>query len=134
MRLLVGIGLVTMMAFAMTTTSCNKYEEGPGFTLLTAKMRITGNWTMIKRTVNDTDFTSFAPSEKLDIKKDETFTWTIGSYTYTGTWKFNSDKTEVIFTDSSGDVDTFTIVQLKNNIMKLKKIVDGDEYITTYEQ
>jgi len=134
MRLLLGIGFIAMMALAMTTTSCNKYEEGPGFTLLTAKMRITGNWTMIKQTVNGNDYTSFAPDETLDIKKDETFTWTIGSYTFTGTWKFNSDKTEVIFTDSNGDIETFTIVQLKNNIMKLKQVVGGDTYITTYEQ
>lgn len=138
MRKLVGISLLVMFTITLGLTSCNKYEEGPSFTLLTAKMRITGNWNLLNVTFNGNDYTSYFPTTKLDISKDETYTMTMtssfGSSTEVGTWKFNSDKTQFITTDSDGDVTTFTIVKLKNDILKLKYVDGSDETIYTYEQ
>lgn len=128
-----------MMALTMTVTSCNKYEEGPKFTLLTAKMRITGDWSLLNVTENGYDVTSFYPTTNLEIVKDETYKHTESSgsvsVTETGTWKFNGDKTQFITTDSDGDITTYTIVKLKNSILKLKHVdSDGDVTIYTYEQ
>lgn len=139
MRKLLSLSLVAMLALTAVVSSCSKYDEGPKFTLLTAKMRVTGNWEMIKVTYNGSDITSFNPKTKLDIVKDGSYTktYTSGSFsiTETGTWKFNSDKTDLIFTDSSNDVTTFKIIQLKNKDMKLKYTdSDGNETVTTYQQ
>lgn len=139
MKLFFRLGLVAMMALTMTVTSCNKYEEGPSVTLLTAKMRITGDWSLLNVTSNGYDVTSFYPTTNLEIVKDETYKHIASSgstsITVTGTWKFNDDKTQFITTDSDGDVTTYTIVKLKNDILKLKHIdSDGDVTIYTYEQ
>ncbi len=52
-------------------SSCNKYEEGPSFTLLSATKRITGTWELKETLVNDTlvtlnDFTSMLGDMDLD--------------------------------------------------------------------
>ena len=35
-------------------TSCNKYEEGPAFSLLSANKRLEGTWVMTETRINDT--------------------------------------------------------------------------------
>lgn len=139
MKLFFRLGLVAMMALTMTVTSCNKYEEGPKVTLLTAKMRITGDWSLLNVTADGYDVTSFYPTTSLEIVKDGTYKYTATSgsvsVTENGSWKFNSDKTQYISTDSDGDITTYTIVKLKNSILKLKYVdSDGDVTIYTYEQ
>ena len=38
--------LIALFSISSVLTSCGKYEEGPSFTLLTKKMRVTGEWTL----------------------------------------------------------------------------------------
>jgi hypothetical protein len=40
-----AIILIIVAATAMIFSSCGKYEEGPSFTVLTKKARVTGTWT-----------------------------------------------------------------------------------------
>ena len=59
--------LVSLVIFS----SCNKYEEGPAFTILSATKRITGTWELKETLVNDTivnlnDFTSMLGDIDLD--------------------------------------------------------------------
>jgi hypothetical protein len=52
-------------------SSCNKYEEGPSFSLLSATKRIVGTWELTETTINDTvvslnDLTSMLGDVDLD--------------------------------------------------------------------
>lgn len=128
-----AIAAVTVMGLSLT--SCNKYEEGPGFTVRTAKARAAGDWKLTGFTVNGSSYSSGIET-KASIEKGGTYTYTYTSgsvsTTETGTWEFNSDKTTITFTEStSGSTpDTWTIIELKSKEMKLRQI-DGS---FTYEQ
>lgn len=121
----------------LTLTSCNKYEEGPGFTVRTAKARVSGDWKLTSFTVNGTAYSS-GVTVTMTIDKDgsytTTYTSTLGTTTETGTWTFNDDKTTISFTESTAGstADTFTIVELKSKEMKLKQIDGSLTYISTY--
>ena len=123
-----AVAAVTVMSLSLT--SCNKYEEGPGFTVRTAKARAAGDWKLTKYTVNGTDYTSTIGTITSTMDKDGTYTstWTSGSLTDTdtGTWEFNSDKTTITFLSSTSGstADTWTILELKSKEMKLRQI-DG---------
>jgi hypothetical protein len=122
---------------ALTLTSCSKYEEGPGFTVRTAKARVSGDWKVTNFTVNGTAYSS-GITVTMTIEKSgsytATYTTSLGATTETGTWAFNDDKTTISFTASTaGSVaDTYTIVELKSKEMKLKQIDGSYTYITTY--
>ena len=127
------IGFAILLGTATLVSSCNKYEEGPSFSLLSAKMRITGDWTATAMTVNneDTDMTNLDMT--ISVNNDGTFssetvtTIVIGSlsssYTTTevGTWDFNSDKTSVLMmADGASSATEATILKLENKEMKLR--------------
>jgi hypothetical protein len=141
-----GIKFLAFAVLAVLVTACSKYEEGSKFTLLSKKARLVNTWTMtqttqtIDATNTTTDLTSLLPSTEVDIKKDGTVTITISGtilgVPYTdvdnGTWAFNDDKSEVIFTDEAGNVSNSTIVMLKNKDLKVRSNENGITTNSTY--
>jgi hypothetical protein len=116
------------------STSCDKYEDGPEFTVLTEKMRISRDWRLTERTVNgSSDMSSI---ETVDVtfgkngsyKKVKVTTVNGNSVTDsdTGSWDFNSDKTKLIITDGDGNTKTYTILELRNSDLKYR-LVGGDD-------
>ena len=106
----------------LVLASCNKYEDGPAFSLRTKTQRLSNNWQVSSAYQNGTDKTSefnvvFA-GYLLDIRKDNTYTLSFsplsaGTVTDSGTWEFNSDQTHVILTNSDGEQQDYTILRLK---------------------
>ena len=121
--------LFVVASLLLVVVACNKYEEGSNFTILTAKSRLVNDWTIskISYTINSTT-TETTGNGTLSIAKDGSYTQStsvevpfLGLVTTTteGTWIFNSDKTEVTFTDTNGNITTSTIVKLKNKELSL---------------
>lgn len=139
MKLIAKTTAFMMFALALVVaTSCNKYEEGPKFTLFTAKARLVNTWTLTKAESNGNDVTSFFPGIKVEINKDNTYkmTFTAGSISTTeeGKWEFNDDKTTVTFiADGETTGEPQTIVMLKNKMLKLKTVDGSTTSITTFE-
>lgn len=128
-----AIGLLSFVFVA-----CSKYEEGSKFTLLTKKMRMVNNWNLDKAEYTNGSSTTtqtYSGESSMELKKDNTYSATLSSgsfsFTSTGTWDFSSDKTQLIMTDSDGDVTTSTIIMLKNNELKLQQ-VDGSTTSTFF--
>jgi hypothetical protein len=127
---------------AIAVSSCGKYEEGPGFSLLSKKARITGEWTLNSMTVNGQAQDLSNTTVTVNIKKDDTYTlttsYTFGGATFTdtenGTWKFSDDKLMLITTDSSGSVAEIEIIMLKSKEMKLRDVEGNTTTIQTYIQ
>jgi len=133
---------LAIYVFALTLTaagisSCGKYEEGPGFSLMSKKARVTNTWKLTKVEVNGQDNTPSESSYSLTmtLKDDETLsaTYTIFSlpYNVTGTWAFSSDKANLILTANS-ETSTNEIIRLTNKEMKLRQIDAGDTTVNTY--
>ncbi len=133
---------LAIYVFAISLTaagisSCGKYEEGPGFSLMSKKARVTNTWKLTKVEVNGQDNT---PSESsysftMTLKDDETVSasQTIFGlpYNVTGTWAFSSDKANLILTANS-ETSTNEIIRLTNKEMKLRQIDAGDTTVNTY--
>ncbi len=118
-------------------SSCGKYEEGPNFTFLSKKARITNTWKFTAQTQNGIDVTPdpMSYSITMTLKKDGTLDadLTIFSqpFTYSGSWAFSDDNEDLILTDPTGS-QTSEILKLTNSELKLRNIQNGDEIVTTY--
>lgn len=139
MKRIMKTSALLMFALAMVAvTSCNKYEEGSNFSLLSAKARMVNTWTLTKVEYNGNDVTSAYPGIKSEVKKDNTYTttFTVGSFSTQegGKWDFNSDKTALINTPNGQSAnDPLTIVMLKNKMLKVKDVDGSNTTIMTYE-
>ena len=129
-RLLILVAGISMIA------SCKKYEEGPEFTLRTAKSRIVNSWVIEKYLVNGNDFTSFWLGVYGDytIKYDKNNTYKFvrnGSYK-TGKWFLKHNYSMLVIQESgvtgTSDYDYGKIRKLTNNEMWLL-FKDGSDTI-----
>ena len=89
-------------------SSCGKYEEGPNFTLLSKKARITNTWKFTSQTQNGIDVTPdpMLYSLTMTLKKDGAFDAEsiifVQFFSYSGSWAFSGDKEDLILTDPTG--------------------------------
>jgi hypothetical protein len=124
---------------AVVVSGCGKYEDGPNFSLLSKKSRVVGTWDMKSLTDSQTGVTdnfcqNGAYCVEITMDKDNKLTQKISdgsySYTYTGTWDFNDDKTQLIWTTPSYTT-SYEIKRLTNKELWLDDDItatDGDIY------
>ncbi len=102
-------------------TSCGKYEEGPGFSLMTKNARVAGVWKLEKYVSANGTVTNAEADDNITIEytKDGSLIITeVGSsLSITGTWEFTKDKeyietTTTFFGQTS--VDEVKILRLTN--------------------
>jgi hypothetical protein len=111
--------LLVVLSATSVLTSCGKYEEGPNFTLLTKKMRVTGEWTLTA--VNNDEVDPLLGVETIlffdgdGIFRSNTYYDGESILQEVGTWEFNSDKTGLIINETE-----FMIIKLENKEMKLR--------------
>lgn len=102
--------LALTVLIILSFNNCQKYDEGPGFSLLTKKARLTGEWELVEvdGEVPDPD------DEKIifTFEKDGDFSWEYDygsySYSYDGTWEWEDDK-ETIEISIEDDSQTLNI-------------------------
>ncbi|HZH87054.1 MAG TPA: hypothetical protein VFD77_07045 [Brumimicrobium sp.] len=122
--------LVSILALVFVFSGCNKYEEGPSFSLLTKKARISGTW-KLEKTVTSEGFTYVADAsdtERMIIEKDGTIMFQDQGFALSGKWDFIKDKEYISMTFSflgSTDIEEFQILRLKNKELWLKDL-DND--------
>ena len=118
---------------AIGVSSCGKYEDGPGFSLLSKKSRVVGDWEVksIGADVYGTDYSvnmSFEKSGDLLVTSSYSYQGSSQSYSYAGSWDFTSDK-EQLSLIVDGSVQLFEIKRLTNKEMWLDDDItalDGD--------
>ena len=111
--------------------ACNKYSEGPAFSLLTRKARISNDWTLQSYTKDGTELFDINTEEKnLSIEKDGSYSATtitsalgqLQSNSTHGTWTFENSQSDVNFLPSESLLgETFQIILLKNKTMKIRQ-------------
>lgn len=120
------LGVVAIIGTTiLSTPSCGKYEEGPGFTLLTKKMRLTNDWDVKEVVYSDGTVVADNDDQYTTFEKDGTAKAIDGNLIVTGTWEFSSDKEKLRVTYTyfgQPDTDEFTIIRLTNKELWLKDI------------
>ena len=111
--------------------ACNKYSEGPAFSLLTRKARISNDWTLQSYTKDGTElFDVNAEEQNLSIEKDGSYSGTIittelgqlQSTSPNGTWTFENSQSDVNFLPAESLLGvTYEIILLKNKTMKIRQ-------------
>ena len=133
-RIIVKTLLLAVLSFSFV--ACSKYEEGSKFTLLTKKSRLVNNWKVLKITADGTDITSWNSVTEVDIRDNGGITTShqlLGIPTTSdGTWAFDDDKSHVVITDDGGDVDSYEIIKLKKDELKVQITTNSILYIHEY--
>jgi hypothetical protein len=138
---------VAIVLLATTVlTSCGKYPEGPNFALSTKKSRFAGEWKATSINQNGVEWNLTNLAQVNSINKDGSYTsqtpvTVLGIpsvYTSQGKWEFTSDKSSVVFTESTPTAnakDTFVILKLEKKALKFKQTdySSGDVFIYTYD-
>ena len=89
-------------------TSCNKYSEGPNFSLLTRKARVTNDWVLESYTKDGTELYDASYEMNLSIESDGTYSRSIitpnlgqlQSETTHGTWEFDNSQSSIILMEN----------------------------------
>ncbi len=124
MKILFKLLVVAILGSTLLVTSCNKYEEGSNFSLLTAHARMVNTWTIESYTINNVSQPLNTTNVyKLDKEGKATLTVSLGVLQVSdyGTWALSSDKKQLILIDSAGTISNYEIVQLKNKDLKVRK-------------
>ena len=122
---------------AVVVAGCGKYDDGPGFSLMSKKSRMVGTWDVVSSTdsqtgevynyCGNTNYCVEITMDK-DNKLTQKLTYSGQSQTYSGTWDFNDDKSQLNWTQG-GYTQTFEIKRLTNKELWLDDditSVDGD--------
>ena len=121
--------------------SCNKYADGPSFSLLSRKARITNEWILEKQTLNNSE-QPITTEINLTIEKDGTFSEStvnnaLGQLQSThrhGTWLFLEGQGQISMTESTeGSLAVnYEIRELKNKRLKLRRTINNNIYEWLY--
>ena len=114
------------LATAIGLSGCKKYEDGPMFSLLTKKQRLTGEWETVKFKQDGQELVSQGLSLEIEFDKDGDFKFRASGYnsyygfsflnTVEGEWEFSNDKEEVEldYDDPSIGDEEWEITRLTN--------------------
>ena len=90
--------------------SCNKYPDGPEFSLRTRKERLSNNWKIDNYTVNDVDLTSLVTGYTEEFTKDGKYSYQWGEFDGTGDWEFQNNHEEVKLTGTDDQASRQLII------------------------
>ncbi len=126
-----------VIILSVTSIGCQKYDDGPFFSILPKKDRLANEWKIEKVIWNGSDVTSSSTDNySIELKKDETYKVTyifLGQpLTDTGTWEFDSKKEYITTTpDGSGSETKSKILKLMNKELWLEE-EDGSNVTETH--
>ncbi|MEY3085311.1 MAG: hypothetical protein RL037_1491 [Bacteroidota bacterium] len=133
--------LVLLSISLIVLGSCNKYADGPSFSLLTRMDRISNEWILEKKTLNNSEV-ELESEVKLTIESDGTYsestvTNPLGQIQSThthGTWIFLEGQGQVSMTESSeGSLAVnYEIRELKSKRLKLRRTINNNVQEWTY--
>lgn len=132
MKNLMNRTFFALLTLTLVLVSCGKYEEGPGLSLLSKKMRLTGTWAPSEYidangNVTTLDSSMGTVTYENDGTVTSSYTFLGQTITVTGTWEFNSDKTAIVTTVNSQTSTSDPINRLSNKDLWFKD-ADGSVY------
>jgi hypothetical protein len=128
---------VLFVCAILILSSCNKYPDGPEFSLATKTMRLTNTWVVNTFIENDTDKTAEFMAQYVEYKiyfdMERTYALhyykpAIGKYDETGTWDYNKRKTAITLKkDVNAAEATWNILRLQRKELWVSYTGDDGE-------
>lgn len=97
--------------FATTTQSCQKYPDGPMFSLRSRTERVSNTWKVDNYSINGTDFTSLVSNYTETFSSNGEYSYSWGLLNGTGTWKFQNNDEEIQLTGTDNQSDRKLVIQ-----------------------
>lgn len=127
-----SLGVALIAAVLMTAaTSCNKYDDGPGVSLIPRNERVANTWVYDEVYENGEDVTEDYELYELytssngdaELEAEYTFGGTVFETTTDGTWEFQNEEQNLSFDfeDDSQD-NTYQILRLTQDEMWLREL------------
>ena len=117
--------VVAFFVCVLALSSCKKYPDGPSFSLLSKKERLSNSW-VISKVLEDGvdktgDYQTAYKNYNVIINKSGTYSLSyqvlgVVNYNENGNWTFNGDKTYVTLDPSSNNNSNFSL-----KILRLKE-------------
>ena len=133
--------LFIVLSVVFLFSSCNKYSEGPSFSLLTRKNRLCNDWELYSYTINGSEEIQNNTVVKLSIEKDGTYskaqiTENLGQLSSTheyGVWEFKDNKGIVSMTKDTLQIPVdWEIKELKSKYLTLERNLSNNKYVMRY--
>ena len=133
-----AIILLVVLAISVAFESCGRYENGPAFSLRSARARVVGEWILTDLLVNDKHEQTLFDKESssvLELNDDGTYSYDMmldakSPNEMVGQWLFGEDKTELILnqfdTINGNSEHSYKIIRLTKAEMWL--VNGGEEY------
>jgi hypothetical protein len=134
--------LALIVTTMVVLNSCDKYPNGPKFSILTKTARLCNNWELVSILKDGNEVISKVPSKTLSIDKDGTFSMAdsqtaLGQITTSyihGDWTLETEKTTLSLLQDGLDIPvTYTIKELKNKTLVLEQYTSQGVYLMTFE-
>lgn len=139
-RILLSSGIL-LITLGMLLGSCRKYEDGPSFSFISKKERVTNTWTASEIFRNDIDETKDFDIYSMQFTKNGRLTWTIqpagfsAPVSESADWELASVKEQIKLTfDTPDPVSGETrllymdILRLTEDQLWISFLQDGDYY------
>jgi hypothetical protein len=108
-----GLFAVIILMFAIATsllTSCEKYSDGPAFSLRTRTERLSNTWIVDNYKINGVDYTSLATDYTETFTKKGAYTYSWSIFNGSGTWAFQNNDEEVKLNGSDNQASRTLII------------------------
>ncbi len=106
------IQLLFIGALVPTFQSCQKYDDGPMFSIRTRTQRVSNQWTVDNYKINGSDYTSLASSYTETFSKSGAYSYSWSILSGAGTWAFQNKDKEIKLTGND-DQSSRTLYILK---------------------
>lgn len=127
---------LALVALALLAAGCNKYDDGPGVSLIPRTERVANTWVIDKAFADGSDVTADYDQYTLTLTTGNAATL-VGEYTVfsvtistetNGTWAFANDQEELVldFEDDQAD-GNYQILRLTQTELWLREIGDDLE-------
>jgi hypothetical protein len=97
--------------FATTAQSCQKYSDGPMFSLRSRTERVANEWKVDNYSINGTDFTSLVSNYTETFTSNGGYSYSWGLLDGSGTWKFQNNDEEIQLSGTDNQSDRKLIIQ-----------------------
>jgi len=119
-----------LTGIACATLSCSKYEDGPKFSLLTKKMRLTRSWDAKELVYDGGASVVDSSNDLLTFENNGDAHYSIGAFSVYGSWDF-SDEKDLIRVTYGGTTDELKILRLTKKELWLR--TNNESYYIRYE-
>lgn len=123
--------LSVLSIFLISSTGCQKYEDGPAFSLRSKKARVANTWEIAKAIEDGNDVTNRYEQYEVEFKTDGDARlkaiYSTGGATIEfetdGTWEFSNQKENLVMDMEDDNADeTYQILKLKENELWLREL------------